>query len=452
MDHSIIRGGEKSEIDHITNLINYISKRSGTELSDISSVYRDSGPLGKLIEKELVFHPELTRSREYLAYLIDPTAQRALEVMKVLTKKTRNLLPDPTTVVSPNALPYRVGLFSDDYFPVSLFSMIREIRKDPPVVFHVILGTERENAERYQLNNSERWKNLIRSEVPLISRCFNIDLSELCWYGSFHVKDTVKDQPHVHLIIFSRDGREGRFSDAGKRTLLEKMERDVLLSSPKNAYLQTAKSVAMVRRKMLRTGAKNELKKVGEEEFQPTAQMMKIFRELIVGKEQILKRERSFRDFYLTRGRELYRLFTKLPSVRQLYACWIRWRQENPTGTELSFVPHAPLHVRQDLYLIQKAFFRMLEDDLPHLSNEKDIEDAAGDLYRMICQELTRPMNLKLKLPGLQRRFFPEKALKVSVEDEHEELELEMPDQSEREETREALEALSGTVLGNLDL
>ncbi len=446
MFYTRIDAHDPDSVLHVRNLFRYIAARQGTEFSDTSALYRDPGPLKKILYDELKFHPELLRSRAYLSFMSDPTTFRALDLMKLLMKSSKNALPDPSSILPIGCMPYRYGIFSDDLYPVSENVLYYKMKDFRGSVFHVILGVGRSDAETYQLNHATRWKNLIRSEVPLLSRCFNIGIQDFCWYGAFHNKTTVKDRPHVHLVIFSRDGTPGRLTVRGQQVLLEKLEKDIVDSSPRNIYVPTSSTMARIRRKNLKNNAKTDLDRAFGQEFEPTEQMTRSIRSLMIDSLNDLLPAPSERSYQYSPYRELYRLFTKDETVQKLYHHWLKWKQENPTGCEQAYFPKAPMHVRQDLWPVQRTFLKMLESYLPLMETEEDIRVVSGDLFRTICRELTRPLLVKPE-PGLvQNRFNPLKEQKQKKHMKKEPDGPEMTEQDENKETLEALEALSRMI------
>ena len=98
------------------------------------------------------------------------------------------------------------GLFSQTDVKIDLNEAAEEVNNNGGTVFTHIISLRREDAERLGYNNAKAWRNLIRRNVTEMAVAHNISLSNMKWYAGFHDKD---HHPHIHLIVYSRDGKQG---------------------------------------------------------------------------------------------------------------------------------------------------------------------------------------------------------------------------------------------------
>ena len=98
------------------------------------------------------------------------------------------------------------GLFSQTDDKIDLNEAAEEVNNNGGTVFTHIISLRREDAERLGYNNAKAWRNLIRRNVTEMAVAHNISLSNMKWYAGFHDKD---HHPHIHLIVYSRDGKQG---------------------------------------------------------------------------------------------------------------------------------------------------------------------------------------------------------------------------------------------------
>ncbi len=98
------------------------------------------------------------------------------------------------------------GLFSQTDDKIDLNEAAEEVNNNGGTVFTHIISLRREDAERLGYNNAKEWRNLIRRNVTEMAVAHNISLSNMKWYAGFHDKD---HHPHIHLIVYSRDGKQG---------------------------------------------------------------------------------------------------------------------------------------------------------------------------------------------------------------------------------------------------
>ncbi len=62
----------------------------------------------------------------------------------------------------------------------------------------------------------------MRSQVPELSKALKIPMEHLRWYGAFHNEG---HHPHIHLIAYSTDPREGHLSKQGVEHLRPRWPR-----------------------------------------------------------------------------------------------------------------------------------------------------------------------------------------------------------------------------------
>ncbi len=85
---------------------------------------------------------------------------------------------------------------------------LRENEKS--VKWSQIISFKREDAERTGFNNRKAFQSLILSKAPEIAKLYNINLNNLVVNAAFHNKD---HHPHIHLVFYSTDKREGFVKD-----------------------------------------------------------------------------------------------------------------------------------------------------------------------------------------------------------------------------------------------
>ena len=193
----------------IGGMLEYIGTREGVEkLDDTWKSSRVSKRQSEFIA-ELVnrFH-SICQTSEYSSYLNDPTKGSASELIASVVENHPNLLYEKSYLDYMATRP-RVdkvsgthGLFSEEGKPLDLAEASRKVSEFSGNVFTVIVSVKREDAERLGYNTAERWRDMIRAEIPTIAEAHDIPLEELEWYGAFHNES---HHPHVHLLLYSRD-------------------------------------------------------------------------------------------------------------------------------------------------------------------------------------------------------------------------------------------------------
>lgn len=97
----------------------------------------------------------------------------------------------------------------------------------------VILSLSREDAERLGFDTAARWRDFLRSERSEIAEQFHIPQGDFRWYAAFHNE---KHHPHVHLMIWSEDEKEGYLSEIGVEKLRSSFAKSIFAQDWCNIY------------------------------------------------------------------------------------------------------------------------------------------------------------------------------------------------------------------------
>ena len=129
--------------------------------------------------------------------------------------------------------PRSQGLFSDEGVEINLRQLSRELNLYQGNLWTVILSLSREDAERPGFDNATRWRDFLRSERSEIAEQFHIQQGNLRWYAAFHNE---KLHPHVHLMIWSEDEKEGYLSEKGIEKLRSSFAKSIFAEDWCNIY------------------------------------------------------------------------------------------------------------------------------------------------------------------------------------------------------------------------
>lgn len=129
--------------------------------------------------------------------------------------------------------PRSQGLFSDEGVEINLRQLSRELNSYQGNLWTVILSLSREDAERLDFDTAARWRDFLRSERSEIAEQFHIPQGNLRWYAAFHNE---KHHPHVHLMIWSEDEKEGYLSEKGVEKLRSSFAKSIFAQDWCNIY------------------------------------------------------------------------------------------------------------------------------------------------------------------------------------------------------------------------
>ena len=129
--------------------------------------------------------------------------------------------------------PRSQGLFTDVGKEINLRQLSKELNQYQGNLWTVILSLSREDAERLGFDTATRWRDFLRSERSEIAEQFHISQGNLRWYAAFHNE---KHHPHVHLMIWSEDEKEGYLSEKGIEKLRSSFAKSIFVQDWCNIY------------------------------------------------------------------------------------------------------------------------------------------------------------------------------------------------------------------------
>lgn len=211
----------------------YIGTREGVERIDDSKKNAPSTTSQQqLIRKILKDFPDSKDMHEYSDYLKSPTAPNASEFISRVLEDNSYEAAGRDGYAKYIALRPRAertgthGLFTDDSVEVNLSQVAEEMNAHEGNIWTVIISLRREDAERLGFNSSDRWRSMLRSQTAELSKNFKIPMKNLRWYATFHNES---HHPHVHMIVYSSDSREGYLSPMGIKNLRSAFAKDIFM-------------------------------------------------------------------------------------------------------------------------------------------------------------------------------------------------------------------------------
>ena len=141
------------------------------------------------------------------------------------------------------------GLFSQTNEPINLEKVAKEIADHGGNVWTHVVSLRRDDAQKMGYDNLTAWRELVKRQIPSIAKNQKIDLKNLRWYAAFHDKET---NPHVHIIVYSQNEREGFLTNHGIEKIRSGFANDIYSDELHHIYEQ-------------QTGLRNLLKKESEQ-------------------------------------------------------------------------------------------------------------------------------------------------------------------------------------------
>lgn len=214
-------------------------------------------------QKQLIFellkiNSDGKKLPEYSDYLKNPSKENASELLSELLEQSADLIADKEILVKYVAERPGVeklgkhGLFSDSDDEIILSQPQKNIAEHQGNVWSHVISLTREDAERLGYITPEMWRNLIMRHTDDIAKAQNIRLENLQWYAAFH---NTAHHPHIHLLVYSTDIKEGFLTENGIEQIKSAFANDIF----HNELYQVYKKQTDVRDK-LRSEAESVMK------------------------------------------------------------------------------------------------------------------------------------------------------------------------------------------------
>lgn len=127
------------------------------------------------------------------------------------------------------------GLFSQSDEHIDLEKVAKEIANHGGNVWTHVVSLRRDNAQAMGYDNLKAWRELVKRQIPNIAKNQKIDIANLKWYAAFHDKKT---NPHVHIIVYSTNEREGFLTNHGIEKIRSGFANDIYADELHNLYAQ----------------------------------------------------------------------------------------------------------------------------------------------------------------------------------------------------------------------
>ena len=234
-----LKSGSKKKL---ANYVKYIATREGSVPTEDKN---EQAPATKN-QQELVLSlindfPDSKDLFEYDDYIKNPTVKNASALVSEILDRNMDRLTNRENYVGylanrPGTVKFGShGLFSQSDEPIDLEKVAKEIANHGGNVWTHVVSLRRDNAQAMGYDNLNAWRELVKRQIPNIAKNQKIDMANLKWYASFHDKKT---NPHVHIIIYSTNEREGFLTNHGIKKIRSGFANDIYADELHHLYAQ----------------------------------------------------------------------------------------------------------------------------------------------------------------------------------------------------------------------
>lgn len=317
---------------NLTNYVKYIATREGS----VAVTQKDENAPATSKQQELISSllndfPDAKNLFEYEDFEKNQTVKNASNLISKILDRNMDRLTNRKNYVGylanrPGAVKFgRHGLFSQTDEEINLDKVAKEIADHKGNVWTHVVSLRRDNAQAMGYDNLNAWHDLIKRQIPNIAKNQKIDLKNLRWYAAFHDKKT---NPHVHIIIYSENPKEGFLTNHGIEKIRSGFANDIYADELHNLYSQ-------------QTDLRNLLKKESETLMKSLAEELRYtdcsddeLCKLIFKLQSQLKNSKGKKVYgYLKPEvkKTVDKIFSKLSqnkSIEKMYSLWCEMQQQ----------------------------------------------------------------------------------------------------------------------------
>ncbi|MFR5826913.1 MAG: MobP3 family relaxase [Ruminococcus bicirculans (ex Wegman et al. 2014)] len=256
-----LKSGTQKSKNKRRNYTKYIATRETVEVRDQNTIDRKDNATKnqqELLRDLLSDFPEAKRYLEYEDYTANPTVENASELISTIIERNADVIGNRQNFVGYMAMRPGVqkrgshGLFNEKDEPIILDRVANEIANHKGNVWSHVISLRREDAIRLGYDNSEAWRQLVMRHISDIAKNQKISLCNLKWYAAFH--DTTH-HPHIHLLVYSENTKEGFLTNEGINKIRSAFANDIFKDDLQSIYQE-------------QTLSRDELKAVSKTEFE----------------------------------------------------------------------------------------------------------------------------------------------------------------------------------------
>ena len=371
-----LKSGSKK---NLSNYVRYIATREGSvpvpkqnENAPASEKQRE------LLSSLLDDFPDSKKLFEFADYMKNPTVENISALISEIIDRNMDRLTNRKNYVGylanrPGAVRFGShGLFSQTDEPINLEKKAKEIANHAGNVWTHVVSLRRDDAQKMGYDNPRAWRELVKRQILNIAKQQKIDLENLKWYAAFHDKET---NPHVHIIVYSTNEREGFLTNHGIEKIRSGFANDIYQDELHHLYQQ-------------QTDLRNLLKKESAELMQKLASDIsssdfsdaELLRLVAKLHEQLVtaKGKKTYGYLKPEIKRTVDEIFSHLAEnelIRKMYALWCEMEQQ-----------------KHDVYSSARV-------DFPSLVDTKEFKSVKNMIVRTVAQ--MHPPDTEISVPEI---------------------------------------------------
>lgn len=376
-----LKSGSKKAETKRKNYTKYIATREGAEVrsQDKNNSAAVSTEKQKQLLKELISEfPEAKKYLEYEDYTSNETMENASELISTIIERNADVIGNRQNFVGYMAMRPGAekrgdhGLFNGSDEPIVLNHIAEEVAHHPGNVWSHVVSLRREDAVRLGYDNSERWRELVMRHISDIANAQKIPLCNMKWYAAFH--DTTH-HPHIHLIVYSTNPKQGYLTKDGINKIRSVFANDIFHDELQSIFQEQTLS-----RDELKALSENQMSEITKQ-IQNSSFTNKNLEKMIMTLHTQL-RSVSGKKVYGYLPKEIKetvdKIFSEMAKTSQIKAMYEKWCE---------------------LERAKYKTYTQKEKDIPPLEQNKVFQPVRNMIIRTVMQMKFPTVDMEIELP-----------------------------------------------------
>ncbi len=227
---------------NLANYVRYVATREGSvAVKNIDENAPATKNQRELILSLLNDFPDSKDLFEYEDYVKNSTVKNGSALISEIIDRNMDRLTNRKNYVGylanrPGSVKFGShGLFNEKDDPINLEKVAKEVADHGGNVWTHVVSLRRDDAQKMGYDNLTAWRELVKRQIPKIAKNSKINLTNLKWYAAFHDKKT---NPHVHIIVYSTEEREGFLTNHGIEKIRSSFANDIYADELLHLYEQ----------------------------------------------------------------------------------------------------------------------------------------------------------------------------------------------------------------------
>jgi TPR repeat protein len=225
---------------HLSYLVRYIATREGAASASTNDGNNPPTQKQTQLILQIVKDFPMTKKRfEYQDYLSNPTIANASDFIGIALEQNLDQIGKRKNYVDYIGTRPGVskagahGLFDGSGHMLVLSQVQKEISEHPGIVWTPVISLRREDAQAMGYESPESWQAMLSACAADLAKAYKIKPEHLRWYASFHDQT---HHPHVHMILYSTDPKEGFLTKDGITQVKSALARSIFPEQLQDLY------------------------------------------------------------------------------------------------------------------------------------------------------------------------------------------------------------------------